>query len=317
MARSPVSNLGDLLRKEPSLTAVGCPRPKSPKLIDKKFTYTGGKSEDWNTVSNAITALFQRKKLAKSELSSLTEKVKTVKQEIGGPAICERFKEALVKGMIILREDVKDKNGEVLLDKLGESWSYFFCTILPLLQVIFLDIQSREAQSTRAIALLNFRDVVVLKTKLEEAFVMDLTVPPKVVQMLLVLQGVHGDQSSRNYRKLELLISYVVQPFLSSSGLREKPSKPVLENTKSKSFDEPSSTSENSNPTTVAETVIPPLRKPRPVSVGSLELQSKYSADRLHEASIQTPPVRCFTFDDSIADSNGRNVLSSGSSTVS
>ena len=70
MARSPVSNLGDLLRKEPSLTAVGCPRPISPKLIDKNFTYTGGKSEDWNTVSNAITALFQRKKLAKSELSS-------------------------------------------------------------------------------------------------------------------------------------------------------------------------------------------------------------------------------------------------------
>ena len=87
IARSPVSNLGDLLRKEPSLTVVGGPRPKSPKLIDKKFTYTGGKSEDWNTVSNAITALYQRKKLAKSELTSLTEKVKIVKQEIGGPAM--------------------------------------------------------------------------------------------------------------------------------------------------------------------------------------------------------------------------------------
>ena len=188
MARSPVSNLSELLRKDPSLTMVGVPRPRSPKLIDKKFIYVGGKSEDWNTVSNAVTALFQRKKLAKSELSSLTEKVKTAKQEIGGPAICERFKESLVKGMIILREDVKAKNGEVLLDRLAESWSYFFCTILPLLQAIFLDIQSREAQSTRAIALLNFRDVVVLKTKLEEAFVMDLAVPPKLVQMLLILQ---------------------------------------------------------------------------------------------------------------------------------
>ena len=188
MARSSVSNLGDLLQKNPSMTMVGIPRPKSPKLMDKKFTYVGGKNEDWSAVSNAVTALFQRKKLAKLELSSLTEKVKTVKQEIGGPAICEGFKESLVKGMIILREDVKAKNGEVLLDKLADSWSYFFCTILPLLQAIFLDIQSREAQSTRAIALLNFRDVVVLKTKLEEAFVMDLTVPPKVVQMLLTLQ---------------------------------------------------------------------------------------------------------------------------------
>ena len=187
MARSPVT-LGDFLRKDPSSTMVGAPRPRSPKQTDKKFNYAAGKNEDWNTVSNAVTALFQRKKLTKFELSSLMEKVKTVKQEINGPAICERFKESLVKGMIILREDVKAKNGEVLLDKLADSWSYFFCTILPLLQAIFLDIQSREAQSTRAIALLSFRDVVVLKTKLEEAFVMDLTVPPKLVQMLLILQ---------------------------------------------------------------------------------------------------------------------------------
>ena len=128
MARSPVT-LGDFLRKDPSSTMVGAPRPRSPKQTDKKFNYAAGKNEDWNTVSNAVTALFQRKKLTKFELSSLMEKVKTVKQEINGPAICERFKESLVKGMIILREDVKAKNGEVLLDKLADSWSYFFCTI--------------------------------------------------------------------------------------------------------------------------------------------------------------------------------------------
>ena len=156
-------------------------------------------------MSNAVTALFQRKKLAKLELSSLTEKVKSVKLEIGGPTICEWFKESLVKGMIILREDVKDKNGEVLLDKLADSWTYFFCTILPLLQAIFFDIQSREAQSTRSIALLNFRDVVVLKTKLEEAFVMDLTVPPKVVQMLLILQVSPGMFSFTIFWSLEML----------------------------------------------------------------------------------------------------------------
>ena len=88
---------------------VGAPRPRSPKQTDKKFNYAAGKNEDWNTVSNAVTALFQRKKLTKFELSSLMEKVKTVKQEINGPAICERFKESLVKGMIILREDVKPR----------------------------------------------------------------------------------------------------------------------------------------------------------------------------------------------------------------
>jgi len=295
---------------------VGVPRPRSPKLNDKKFTYVGGKNEDWNTVSNAVTALFQRKKLSKLELSSLTEKVKTVKQEIGGPAICERFKESLVKGMIILREDVKAKNGEVLLDKLADSWSYFFCTILPLLQAIFFDIQSREAQSTRSIALLNFRDVVVLKTKLEEAFVMDLTVPPTLVQMLLILQSVHDDQSSRNYRKLEHLISYVVQPYLSSTGLRAKPSKPVLDTKKSESSEEPTSTTENVTPNRASENVTPHSQRPRPVSVGSLELQSRYSADRLHEAALQAGPVRRFTFNESIAESSGSSVFGPSSSTV-
>lgn len=205
MARSPVSSLGEILRKDGSVTMVGVQRPRSPKMPDKRFTFAGGKTEDWNTVSNAVTALFQRKKLAKLELSSLTEKVKSVKLEIGGPTICEWFKESLVKGMIILREDVKDKNGEVLLDKLADSWTYFFCTILPLLQAIFFDIQSREAQSTRSIALLNFRDVVVLKTKLEEAFVMDLTVPPKVVQMLLILQVSPGMFSFTIFWSLEML----------------------------------------------------------------------------------------------------------------
>lgn len=205
MARSPVSSLGEILRKDGSVTMVGVQRPRSPKMPDKRFTFAGGKTEDWNTVSNAVTALFQRKKLAKLELSSLTEKVKSVKLEIGGPTICEWFKESLVKGMIILREDVKDKNGEVLLDKLADSWTYFFCTILPLLQAIFFDIQSREAQSTRSIALLNFRDVVVLKTKLEEAFVMDLTVPPKVVQMLLILQVSLGMFSFTIFWSLEML----------------------------------------------------------------------------------------------------------------
>ena len=36
MARSPVT-LGDFLRKDPSSTMVGAPRPRSPKQTNKKF----------------------------------------------------------------------------------------------------------------------------------------------------------------------------------------------------------------------------------------------------------------------------------------
>ena len=134
---------------------------------------------------------------------------------------------------------------------------------------------------------------------------------------VFALQGVHDDQNSANYRKLEHLISYVVQPYLSSSGLRAKPTKPVLQTTKSKSFEEPSSSSSHTGtPTIVEENVAMPVQRPRPVSVGSLELQSKYSADRLHEAALQTAHVRRFTYDDSITESSGSAVFNSGSSTV-
>ena len=98
-----------------------------------------------------------------------------------------------------------------------------------------------------------------------------------------------------------------MQPFLSSTGLRAKPPKPVLDNKTSESTEEPSSATEN---------VTPSSRKPRPVSVGSLELQSKYSADRLHETALQVAQTRRFTFNESIAESSGSSVFGSSSSTV-
>ena len=58
-------------------------------------------------------------------------------------------------------------------------------------------------------------------------------------------------------------------------------------------------------------------KKPRPFSVGSLELQSKYSADRLHETSLQSGPNRRFTFAaESLNDSSHNSVFSSSTSTL-
>lgn len=188
MARSPVSNLGELLRRDPAMSGIGLPRPRSPKP-DKKLGLVSAKNEDWQAISSAVTALFQRKKLENFELEALTVKVKTVKLELGINQICNNYKESiLMKGMIILREDVKEKSGELLLEKLAEVWVYFFGYILPMLQAVFLHLTPPDGLTIRDISLLSFRDIVVLKTKLEEAFCMDLAVPPRVTQMLLVLQ---------------------------------------------------------------------------------------------------------------------------------
>ena len=66
------------------------------------------------------------------------------------------------KCMIILREDVREESGNVLLKKLATVWTQFFTSILPTLQAIFVTVEHQ--MSVRTITLLSFRDVVVLKT---------------------------------------------------------------------------------------------------------------------------------------------------------
>ena len=64
--------------------------------------------------------------------------------------------------MIILREDIREESGNVLLKKLGDVWTQFFTSILPTLQAIFATVEYQ--MNIRTITLLSFRDVVVLKT---------------------------------------------------------------------------------------------------------------------------------------------------------
>lgn len=189
MAKSPVPTLSDLWgsRKDSSLMMMQ--RPRSPK-VEKKFNFPAANSkEDWHSVTSVVTALFQKKKLSNLELDLLTEKVKLVKADFGNGELCKRFKESiLVKGMIILREHIKVDSGAQLLDKLATTWTHFFHNVLPLVQAIFVNLQPADGHSVRDLSLITFRDIVVLKTKLEEAFQMGLPPPPAVVQMLLVLQ---------------------------------------------------------------------------------------------------------------------------------
>lgn len=185
MAKSPVPTLGDFLRTKDSSLIMQ--RPRSPK-VEKKFNFPSSSKEDWQNVTGAVTALFQRKNLAKLELNSLTEKVKLVKTDIGNSELCKRFhEEILVKGMIILR-DIKVNSGVQLFEKLASTWTHFFYTVLPLVQAIFVNLQPADGNSVRDLSLIAFRDTVVLKTKLEEAFQMGLPPPAHVIQMLLILQ---------------------------------------------------------------------------------------------------------------------------------
>nr|XP_013815053.1 PREDICTED: proline-rich protein 5-like isoform X1 [Apteryx mantelli mantelli] len=68
----------------------------------------------------------------------------------------------------------------------------------------------------RQIALLGFRDLVLLKVKLEEILPLVQTkLPASIVQMLLILQSVHEPTGpSEGYLQLEELVKQVVSPYL-------------------------------------------------------------------------------------------------------
>ncbi|XP_067415449.1 proline-rich protein 5 isoform X1 [Emydura macquarii macquarii] len=122
--------------------------------------------------------------------------------------------------MVILRDKIRFYEGQKLLDTLAETWDFFFSDVLPMLQAIFYPVQGKEP-SVRQLALLHFRNIITLNIKLEDALSRSRArVPPSIIQMLLILQGVHESKGvTEDYLKLESLIQKVVSPYLGTYGL--------------------------------------------------------------------------------------------------
>ena len=86
--------------------------------------------------------------------------------------------------MIILRQELVEERGEVLIRKLASLWTQFYTSILPTLQAIFAPVQvcgyyikngkkkfnntllptQLQKLSVKALTLISFRDTVLLKT---------------------------------------------------------------------------------------------------------------------------------------------------------
>ncbi|XP_072699684.1 proline-rich protein 5 isoform X1 [Canis lupus baileyi] len=175
----------------------------------------------WNSIHNGVIAVFQRKGLPDQELFSLNEGVRQLlKTELGSFFTEYLQNQLLTKGMVILRDKIRFYEGQKLLDSLAETWDFFFSDVLPTLQAIFYPVQGKEP-SVRQLALLHFRNTITLSVKLEDALARThARVPPAIVQMLLVLQGVHESRGvTKDYLRLETLIQKVVSPYLGTYGL--------------------------------------------------------------------------------------------------
>ncbi|XP_013366997.1 PREDICTED: proline-rich protein 5 [Chinchilla lanigera] len=205
-------SLSDLGKREPAASAA-----------DERGTQQrrACANATWNSIHNGVIAVFQRKGLPDQELFSLNEGVRQLlKTELGSFFTEYLQNQLLTKGMVILRDKIRFYEGQKLLDSLAETWDFFFSDVLPTLQAIFYPVQGKEP-SVRQLALLHFRNAITLSVKLEDALARaHARVPPAIVQMLLVLQGVHEARgTSEDYLRLETLVQKVVSPYLGTYGL--------------------------------------------------------------------------------------------------
>ncbi|XP_067902058.1 proline-rich protein 5-like isoform X5 [Heterodontus francisci] len=161
-----------------------------------------GSNRAWNSVHKAVIKVFQGGSLQDNELYSLNENIRQLLKSELGPFITDYFQNHLLsKGLILLEEKVRVCEGENLLEALTRSWDHFFTEILPMLQAIFYPVQGQEL-TIRQMALLGFRDLVLLKVNLEQVLHQPHTnVPPSITQMLLVLQRL---QFSKHFKAFSL-----------------------------------------------------------------------------------------------------------------
>ncbi|XP_075458876.1 proline-rich protein 5 isoform X1 [Ascaphus truei] len=204
----------------PSLSDLG---KREQAALDERGTQQkrAGSNATWNSIQNGVIAVFQKKGLPDHELYNLNEGVRRLlKTELGSFFTEYLQNQLLTKGMVILRDKIRFYEGQKLLDSLAETWDFFFSDVLPMLQAIFYPVQGKEP-SIRQLALLHFRNIIALNIKLDDAICRPRArVPPSIIQMLLILQGVHESKGvSEEYLKLEALIQKVVSPYLGTYGL--------------------------------------------------------------------------------------------------
>ncbi|XP_037251781.1 proline-rich protein 5-like [Falco rusticolus] len=170
----------------------------------------------WNSVQTAVINVFKGGGLQNNELYSLNENIRRLLKSELGSFITDYFQnQLLAKGLLFIEEKVKLCEGEDRIEVLSEIWDHYFTETLPTLQAIFYPVQGQEL-TIRQIALLGFRDLVLLKVKLEEILPLVQTkLPASIVQMLLILQSVHEPTGpSEGYLQLEELVKQVVSPYL-------------------------------------------------------------------------------------------------------
>ncbi|XP_035498559.2 proline-rich protein 5-like isoform X3 [Scophthalmus maximus] len=181
------------------------PRPRfmsSPVLSDLARFHASSpslqvsNSSVWNRINkaekivqSAVIKVFQGGALQTNELFTLNESIRWLLKTEMGSFITDYFQnQLLTRGLSDVLDQILLHSGDARLVVLGDVWDRFFTETLPTLQAIFYPVQGQEL-TVRQMALLAFRDLVLLKLHLEETLGAAASVPLSVTQMLLVLQS--------------------------------------------------------------------------------------------------------------------------------
>ncbi|EQB79175.1 proline-rich protein 5-like protein [Camelus ferus] len=199
----------------PKMGSFRRPRPRfmsSPALSDlprfqaARQALQLSSNSAWNSVQTAVINVFKGGGLQSNELYALNENIRRLLKSELGSFITDYFQnQLLAKGLLFVEEKVQlcegkykaalarwglrlSLGGENRIEVLAEVWDHFFTETLPTLQAIFYPVQGQEL-TIRQISLLGFRDLVLLKVKLDDLLLLAQPQPPSsIIQMLLVLQ---------------------------------------------------------------------------------------------------------------------------------
>uniref|UniRef100_A0A8C3J976 Proline rich 5 like n=1 Tax=Calidris pygmaea TaxID=425635 RepID=A0A8C3J976_9CHAR len=154
----------------------------------------------WNSVQTAVINVFKGGGLQSNELYTLNENIRRLLKSELGSFITDYF-QVRIALMSCLKSGITTSQRLFLHSRQYSTQSR--C------------LQGQEL-TIRQIALLGFRDLVLLKVKLEEILPLVRTkLPASIVQMLLILQSVHEPTGpSEGYLQLEELVKQVVSPYL-------------------------------------------------------------------------------------------------------
>ncbi|CAG8705381.1 20949_t:CDS:2 [Cetraspora pellucida] len=135
-----------------------------------------GQDDKWASLSAKVLPLFNGLGL-KAYIEDLNELVRCCIKDRSPQLLRDDINNLLLTGMSTLNGKLKDVPDEKLVSRLVEIWAFYFGTVLPYFEGVFLPLQmqataQRDDMNVRRLVLMSFRDHVILPIgkRVEDAF---------------------------------------------------------------------------------------------------------------------------------------------------